>query len=200
MLPVWLIRGQLCSARLGMRLWLDAPLVNDSGRYWCRSIAQILSPVQVRGNAACLIRSRFSKAMCWKSFGIVRYSWRNPVTMWLCIGVVRFLEYLKVTHGSSWSLPQISGLNEDSTRTRPGLGQDWTRTGCGLDVESPAKLTIFQSTSSPLVIQSTWTWPCAVSRMRSGLSGLRPCPIPMESSWSPWRTKFIWNIIFIPQK
>ena len=40
-------------------------------------------------------------------------------------------EYLTVTHGSSWSLPQISGLNEDSTRTRPGLGQDWT----GLDVD-----------------------------------------------------------------
>ena len=47
-------------------------------------------------------------------------------------------EYLTVTHGFSWSLPQISGLNEDSTRT-----------GSGLDVESPAKLTIFQSTSSP---------------------------------------------------
>ena len=28
-----------------------------------------------------------------------------------------------------------------------------------------------------------------------GLSGLRPCPIPMESSWSPWRNKFNWNIM-----
>ena len=88
---------------------------------------------------------------------------------WLFTFCVLFvIEYLTVTHGSSWSLPQISGLNEDSTRTRPGLGQDWTRTGCGLDVESPAKLTIFQSTSIPLVVQSTWTCPCAISQMRSG--------------------------------
>ena len=65
---------------------------------------------------------------------------------------VRKLEYLTVTHGSSWSLPQISGLNEDSTRTRQGLGQDWMRTGSGLDVESPAKLRIFQSTSSPPLV------------------------------------------------
>ena len=73
------------------RLWLDAPFVNDLGRYWYRSIAQILSPVHVWGNAVCLIWSRHPKAMHRKLFGINRFSWWNPVTMWLCIGVVQFL-------------------------------------------------------------------------------------------------------------
>ena len=96
-LPVRLVRRWLCLAQLGMysmecqQLWLDALFVNDLGHYWYRTIAQILSPVQVQGNAACLIWSRCAKAMHRKSFGIDRYTWQNPVTMWLCIRVVRFL-------------------------------------------------------------------------------------------------------------
>ena len=35
--------------------------------------------------------SRCPKAMCQKLFGIDWYAWWNPVTMWLCIGVIRFL-------------------------------------------------------------------------------------------------------------
>ena len=54
-------------------------------------IAQILSPVQVRGNVACLTWSRCHNAMHWKSFGIDWYAWQNPTMMWLCIGVVWFL-------------------------------------------------------------------------------------------------------------
>ena len=93
MLPVRLVRRQLCLARLSMysterwQLWLDMLFVNDSGRYWYWTIAQILSPVQVRGDAACLIWSRCHKAMCRKSFRINWYAWRNLVTMWLCIRV-----------------------------------------------------------------------------------------------------------------
>ena len=95
MLPVRLVRGRLCSAQLGIysagrqQLWLDTPLVNDSGCYWYRMIAPIVS--LVRGDAACLIWSRHPKAMHQKSFGIDRYAWRNPMMMWLCVGVVRFL-------------------------------------------------------------------------------------------------------------
>lgn len=96
-LPVRLVRGRLCSARLGMysaeyrRLWLDVPLVNDSERYWFRTIAPIVSPVPVRGGAVCLIWSRRPEAIRRKLFGIDRYAWPNLVTMWLCVGVVRFL-------------------------------------------------------------------------------------------------------------
>ena len=95
-LPVWLVRRRLCSAQLGMystecqRLWLNVLFVNDSGCYWYWTITQILSLVQVPGDAACLIWSRCPKPMCRKSFGIDWYTWRNPVTMWMCIGVVRF--------------------------------------------------------------------------------------------------------------
>ena len=97
MLPVRLVRGRLCSARLSMysvkyrRLWLDVPLVNDSERYWFQTIAPIVSRVPVWGGAACLICSRRTRAMCRKSFGIDRYAWPNLVMVWLCIGVVRFL-------------------------------------------------------------------------------------------------------------
>ena len=142
MLPVRLVGGRLCSAWLDMYsverqwLWLDAPFVNDLGHYWYRSIAQILSLVWVRGDAACLIWSRRPKAMCRKLFRIDRYSWKNPVTMWLCIGVVRFLS------DKMWILNRIKlwKIRENPCRTvvclsasrGNGLGpktQNWLSSG-----------------------------------------------------------------------
>ena len=61
---------------------------HDSGCYWHRAITHILSPAQVWGDAVC---SRCHKAIHPESFRTGRYVWWNPVTMWLCIGVIQFL-------------------------------------------------------------------------------------------------------------
>ena len=59
--------------------------ITDTGRL------HILSPVQVQGDATCLKWSRCHRAMHPELFGIDWYTWQNPVTMWLSVGVVRFL-------------------------------------------------------------------------------------------------------------
>ena len=63
----------------------------------------------------------------WCTYTTKWAQWLCSTAKWLCRGVS--YSYPRILVES----PQISGLNEDSTRTRPGLDQDWTRTGPGLD-------------------------------------------------------------------
>ena len=53
-----------------------------------------------------------------------------------------------VSYTDPWILVESSGLHKDWARTGQGLGKDWARTASVLNVESPAKFTIF---SPPLV-------------------------------------------------
>ena len=119
---VW--HDSACTPRSIDDSWLDALLVNDLERYWYRTIAPIVSPVPVRGGAACLIWSRRPEAMRWKSFEIDWYAWPNFVMMWLCVGVVRFLS------DKMWILNWIKlwKIHENPSRVVARLSARWAFT------------------------------------------------------------------------
>ena len=112
---------------------------------------------------------------------------RNIGNMFRCIRKFR------VSYSYPWILVESPsnirtewGLHKDWTRTGPGLGQDWKWTGCGVTSQVDNFPVHFQSTSSPLVVQSTWTCPCAVSRMRSGPVHVDyQDSVLVQSWWSP---------------
>ena len=82
-----------------------------------------VSPVQVWGDATCLNWSRCHKAMHLESFRINWYAWQNPVTMWLCIRVIRFLS------DKMWILNQIKlwKIRENLSRVVACLSVRWAR-------------------------------------------------------------------------